>query len=126
MESIPQGFSKFIHDTLYYFYIPVLLIWVFITTVRLTKSNLIAFLLVGSGLGGLIMAISTTSYETVFNVGVYALVPVFILLLISGVYHEQYKKKVESTDPVIEKLKAKIAKEIEQEKIQLHEKREQK
>ena len=117
---------EFIYKALYNFYIPVMVIWIFICIVRMTKSNALGFAGAGVAIFAFVSMITTTSYKAVFDVAVFGLVPVFILLIISGWYHEQYKRKVAETDPVYEKVKERIAKQMEADKIKALEKRENK
>lgn len=114
---------KFLYDTLYIFYIPVMLIWIFISTVSMSKSNLLGFILSGVAGAVLITTSASLGYRVVFEKAVFTLVPLLAILIFSGIYHAQYKKRVTSTDPVYEKVKERIQKEVEQEKLKLHEKR---
>ena len=122
-EDILPFLWKFLYDTLYIFYIPVMLIWIFISTVSMSKSNLLGFILSGVAGAVLITTSASMGYKVVYEKAVFILIPLLALLIFSGFYHAQYKKRVTSTDPVYEKVKERIQKEVAQEKLKLHEKR---
>jgi len=114
---------EFLYKVLYNFYIPVMVIWIFICIVRMTRSNLLGFGGAGVSIFAFVSMIATTSYKQVFDVAVFGLVPVLALLIVSGWYHEQYKRRLADTDPVYEKVKERIAKQMEAEKIKPQERR---
>jgi hypothetical protein len=121
--SWTADFLKGAYNFFFYAWIPILLFWLFIVVVRMARSNiagLIALAIAGIGLG---IAISTTSYQAVYEVGVFLLIPLFGALLLSGHYHEMYKIQTRDVDPVYEAMKAQIQKDIEAKKIELVEAR---